>query len=176
MLFFFPFLNLNWNCEDAGYNRHDYMLVVYYIPAYQLLWVVKPFWVVWHTLFTGSWCLSATPQGVCQWQAHTHTLTHTKHHYPWHPAACPRLLVKHPMVLPHSVPLACHFTTGSSFLCLHVPINKSLCAVVREHVQVWDTHNSLHPLKYGCVFPLCISWLFTSGKNLGEGWWKERRH
>ena len=144
----------------------------------ELLWGAKPFWLVQHTLSTGSWHVSATPLGVCQHtRARARTHTHPQHHYPWHPAVCPSLLVKHPMVLPHSVPLACHFTTGSSFLCLCVPINKSLSTAMRVHIQVWSTKTSPFTLRNMAVF-LCSVYLDSSLKEeiLVGGRWKEHCH
>lgn len=63
--------------------------------------------------------------------AHTHT---SKHHFPWHTqaTACPCPFVTQPLAPPHSVPLACHFTTTSLLcgcVCVCVLIYMSMCAL-----------------------------------------------
>ena len=116
---------------------------------------------------------------------HTHN-TQT-HHYPWHtqPTACPCPPVTSPLAPPHSVPLACHFTSTSlppQFACVCVSVRVSVCVDI--HVCMWldmcvldheCTHVSSH-LKYGCVCLACISWLISLAENLGRCWWKKHHH
>lgn len=80
----------------------------------------------------------------CLSAASTHTNTHTPNiATPDTQQHVPRLLVKHPMVPSHSIPLARHFTTSSSFLCRRVLINTSPCAAV--HTSECERENTHLP-------------------------------
>lgn len=108
------------------------------MPAYQLLGVMKPFWLVQHAVFTCSWCLSATPQGVCQWQVHTHTHQTSLPLTPSTVSPSPCQTSHGPASLPLLGPPLLHLFPLSACADKQVSVHRGACA--RPSVRRKHTH------------------------------------